>query len=405
MKLEQLSSDSFIHLERWVNQPKYSATAQYSEVGAAYHPRFGEPTFRLPVFKLPRAAVEIIEADPTPVLRDRLVGGEGVAFFCHPDGVDEFAGVPGFAAPAEHLTVSPTSSTRTVLTREEADPFMIKLHLNRRISRFIRRLTRDSISHSVLISQECERLARRPDCPREFAFLPESLGVCHREKGVGYLLRELRPRPFVEGPRFLVPFFALYSADTKNPADAPLLTQILARHGGAVPFEYFLRTVMGPFLKVWAFAFLRGGLMFEAHGQNTLLEIDEAGRPTRIVERDFQSLPVDPLVRRRLGLPQPFRKHVIGEGDYPRLLEHSLLYDHFIGDYLFKSLAEYFAATYGVGHEEFAVGVRRTFRRFVPEAREREFFPQGHVTFGELGPDNSCPLVYYHDAPAFRPGY
>lgn len=410
MKLENLSrKNSYIHLERWVNQPKYSVTAQYSEVSKRYHPRLGEPHFELPYFFINRQHIELFLAQPDAVLYKKLITKRQVRFFCHPDSLEEFKNDQDFLKSAGQMKVSPTSSTRTVLTRQESTNFMVKLHLNRRVSRFIRRLSRDSIIHSVQISRELEELTKQPDCPKEFAYLPESIGVSHKKIGAGFLIRESTARPCVtNGKRYLLPFFSLYSRDNKSPDDPPILTQLLSRLSRSNkkrPLDIFMSKIMEPFIKSWTYAFLSRGLLLEAHGQNTLLEIDDQFRPCRIVQRDFQSTPVDPEIRQKNSLALPFKKHIIGQGDYPRLIEHSLLYDHFVGDYLFKSLANYFEEEYHLDPSEFSARTKKLFRKYLPGSSEKIFFPQGHVTFGDKTSNNISPLIYYHDRPLFRPGY
>lgn len=403
MKIHDINGQ-FLHLERWVNRPKYSATAQYSEVAKRYHPRYGDADFPLPVFMLPKQEVVVQSARPHRTIHQSLIVGDKVAFFCHPDALSEFALCRDFRTPTRHERSSPTSSTRTVMLLDTPGQFMVKLHLNKRISRFIRRLTASSISHSIQISRECERLALLPSCPKEFAFLPESIGVIHRQTKVGFIVREFLPRPHASSPGILVPFFALYSRDERTPGDTPLLSQ-LSSTAGMEPLKYFVRYILDPFMKCWAFAFLEGGILFESHAQNTLLELDANFVPRRIVQRDFQSISVDPVIRCERGLSLPFRKHVIGKEDYPRFLEHSLIFDHFIGDYLFSAFAEFFSHEHGVSHKDFFSAVKKSFRAHVPLAIEKEFFPKGHVTFTDVFRDNICPLLYLHKAPLCRPSY
>lgn len=281
----------------------------------------------------------------------------------------------------------------------------IKTHLGKRISHFVRRLRASSVLHSIQISRDCAALVRDPQCPKEFAYLPESIGVVHREEDLGYIVREMRPLPEVNEPRILVPLFALYSHDTKHPDDAPLLAQLITA-SGQEPLAYFTRYVLDPFMKTWAYAFRTRGLLFESHAQNTLLELDEQYAPRRVVVRDFQSIPVDPIIRARNGLRTPFKKHVIGRGDYPRIIEHSLQYDRFIGRCMFRAFAKFFKTEYGIPEDTFYASVRRAFRRYIPKGVECEFFPQGHVTLADCDPtNNTYPLLYLNEQPLCRPSY
>ncbi len=403
MKLHELQNN-FARLERRVNEIRHSSTADYSEVSAQYHPRHGEKNFLLPVFSVPTSELRVYKASPS--LKARALAGLGVdtvPFFCHPDSVSDFQG-EHFKAPTSYLEAEPTSSTRTVLLTSEP-ALMVKTHLNKRISHFVRRLRGNSVRHSIQISKECERMSRDPGCPETFAYLPESIGVVHTLSDLGYLIRESTPRPLCHEERILVPFFSLYSKDPEHLGDAPILSQLIT-HSRLQPLSFFERHILNPFMETWAYAFLERGLLFESHGQNTLLELDTAFNVRRIVQRDFQSVPIDPVIREREGLTTPFAKHVIGTGDYPRLIEHSLQYDRFVGHCLLRAFAGFFETYYQIPPEETYRLIRRVFRRHIPKEIEREFFPQGHMTLGEKSAgDNVYPLVYLPEHPLCRPGY
>jgi hypothetical protein len=397
MKIENLQN--FLCAERYVNNPKYSETAQYSEVEKKFHPRFGDPTFALPFAFVRKETVEIFESNPSRNVRDLVFGDDMVRFFSHPESVSEFKNIGMFN---NFYRAVPTSSTRTVLLPDKEN-LMIKLHLNKKVSRFIRRLSRNSIEHSVLVSCELEIAANSSGCPNSFAFLPESLGVA-AQNGCGFLVREFIPRPTAGKQRFLVPFFALYSKDTRNPDDDFLLSQLINR-SKSDPLKYFTKFILEPFLGGWAYIFLNYGILLEAHGQNTLLEIDQNFLPTRIVHRDFQSLPIDPVIRKEKNLKNDFRKHIIGTEDYPLRIEQSLIFDHFIGDYLFNSFSAFFESEFNISSDVFAKTVQSVFRKYIPEEAERRFFPRGHIVFGKNFENNIVELKELHEKPTYRPRY
>ena len=402
MKLAQLK-EGFLHLERFVNDITHSSTAGYSEVENMYQPRTGDQEFLLPIFILSKSECVIHTSHPNKQAQDFVRNGDDIRFFCHPDSLSDFRSTV-FRQPSSFIRVSPTSSTRTVLPID-TQGLTVKTHLGKRISHFIRRLSASSVLHSIQVSRDCAALARDPKCPKTFAYLPESVGVTHLKEDLGYIVREMRPQPEIDEPRILLPLFALYSSDSKHPEDAPILTQLIAE-SGREPLEYFERFVLDPFMKTWAYAFRTRGLLFESHAQNTLLELDEQYVPQRIVVRDFQSIPVDPIIRARNGLRTPFKKHVIGRGDYPRIIEHSLQYDRFIGRCMFRAFANFFKREYSIPEDAFYASVRRTFRKYIPKIVEQEFFPPGHVTLADCDPtNNSYPLLYLSEQPLCRPSY
>src|SRR3989338_7714637 len=243
MKLHELQHN-LARLERRVNEIRHSSTADYSEVSAAYHPRHWEESFLLPVFSVPKEELHIHTASPSR--EAQVLAGLAHAtlpFFCHPDSVEDFV-CPHFTAPTTHMRAVPSSSTRTVFL-SETPGLMLKTHLNKRISHLVRRLRGPSVRHSLAISRECERLARSPACPTSFSYLPESIGVVHTASDLGYIVRELAPRPRAGGGRILVPFFSLYSKDPDAPEDMPLLCQLI-EHSRLHPLRYFERQILNP---------------------------------------------------------------------------------------------------------------------------------------------------------------
>ncbi|MBI5732580.1 hypothetical protein HY967_01300 [Candidatus Jorgensenbacteria bacterium] len=404
MLLKDLGSlENFIALERYVNKPKYSPTALISEVGKEYHPRNGNSTFLLPYHELKQSEVEIITACPGETARLAVQGEspETIKFFVHPIMQNE---IFTNQKPNRVVEVAPSSSTRTVIFTKEHQGLMVKLHLNKRISRFIRRLKASSIEHSIMISRELETIIKNPRTPTHFAFLPESIGIIRKaatpDETIGYLIRESTPRPYIKETRFIIPFFALTSPDTRSLNDAPLLIQ-MGKYLHRDPFNILIEEILDPFLSVWAYIFLRYGILLEAHGQNTLLEINDNYEPKRIVHRDFQSTPIDPGIRKKRKISTQFTKHVIGQGDYPARLEQSLMYDHFVGDYLFSSLEEFSYVYLNRSHELFRNKIRALFNKYIPE--QNQYFPQGHTSFkGGIMPDNTYCLDYKDEPPLYR---
>ncbi|MDP2668499.1 MAG: IucA/IucC family protein [bacterium] len=403
MKIEGVKSlNGFISLERYVNNPKYSETAQYSEVDKIYHPRFGEDCFDMPFYVMDEKDVGVVYANASAGAKNLLYDRAGkIRFFIHPAMKEEL--VPYFKGfPSGSISVAPSSSTRTLILKGRFCGNMVKTHLNKRISRFFRRLKRDSILHSLAISNELEKIILDPKHPKALGFLPESVGVFTDKDfgggGFGYIIRESAARPYFE-KRYLIPFFALYSSDTKNLEDPPLLLELVRRNKSNV-FDFIMNFIIDPLIECWVFIYLNYGLCMESHAQNTLLEVDDNFKPTRIIHRDFQSTPVDPKIAAMKFFTLPFKKHVIGENDYPDFLEQSLIYDHFIGDYLFGALEE-FICRFGWCQEEFREAVRKIFKKRMFD--QYKYFPEGHVVLSKgLASDNKYELVYKNEPPPYR---
>ena len=170
--------------------------------------------------------------------------------------------------------MAPTASTRTVLTTETSTGVphhFVKLHYPRRISRFNRRLRQKNVHNSVAGSGDVANVRFE-----KFAYLPDALGFTFGKDASawGFLVREIKPRPFVEGKRFLIPYFALYGGDLKSPDDQPLLVQLIERLQ-ADPQPFVIDEIMVPVLECWAKVVQERGILLESHAQNVLLEIDD----------------------------------------------------------------------------------------------------------------------------------
>lgn len=297
MKLERLpiqELEATRHMERYVNNVKPGSHSDWSDTDIKYSPHEGIEEFPTPVYGLSPETATVIKANPDPELQKEILGKEVVKFVVHPELADdpeymERVGIDPDTKLDEPYLVTPTASTRTLLTKGRDYNFMVKTDLDKRHYRFIRRLKGSSVDHSVKISQELERITSTEETP-EYAFLPESLGVVvgNKDNGAGVLFREITPRPLVPESRVLVPYFSLYVTDLKSPQDEPLLIQLIKQNAKAgKEAEYFIDTILGKVVRTWTHFATQYGLLLELHGQNTMLEVDSELKPQRIVHRDF----------------------------------------------------------------------------------------------------------------------
>ncbi|MBI4143880.1 hypothetical protein HY486_01390 [Candidatus Woesearchaeota archaeon] len=385
MKLEQLgTTDAYLYLERYVNQPKYSPTAQYSEAETKYHPRKGNGVIGVPYTY--RDDARCLTAYPDARLLKTMTDS-GFRLYMHPQYAE--------GVIAGTVIATPTSSTRTVLAQDVPNHF-IKLHFPGRISRFHRRLRPDSVQHSIEVSGELEEsLESAPSC---FAYLPESIGV-YLKGAYGCIIREAVARPVIQG-RALIPFFSLYSKDPLG--DEPLLVQIV-KESGRHPLEAFVEQIVMPYLSAWTFFARERGILLEAHCQNTLLEVDENYKPSRIVFRDFQSDMIDPIVRQEKGLRMPFSKHLIGGMHelYPRKVEYSIVYDHFVASYVFPYFIACLKEYFGISEKETQNEIQQVFRALFPN--QLDVFPETEFTLTDkVDGNNNIEAVNTNELPRFR---
>lgn len=203
---------ALLYMERYVDEgaKTYSPLAGQTEAAPRYWAESDEASFELVTVNAPRDRVSVFQADPSPGLLARFVRPQGVLFAVHPEtwaneaveGIDEIRALSRDAP----IRVAPTASTRTVLALDHSGDIpahFIKLHYPVRISRFNRELRHKNIHNSIAVSRDLANM--RFD---KFAYLPDALGITFgsEEQSWGFIVREARPRPFVEG-RYLIPAF------------------------------------------------------------------------------------------------------------------------------------------------------------------------------------------------------
>ncbi|MFH1173757.1 MAG: IucA/IucC family C-terminal-domain containing protein [archaeon] len=378
MLLEELTDKTYVHCERYINLFKKVS----NDVNPDYCAINGLEHFLLPHALLPPNDVQLSTAQPREELLRTFVHDK-VLFFVHPEEASTFN------LPLSYTTIArPTASTRTVIP--DGAQYAVKLHLNKRLSRFIRRLTESSVRHSIAISRELEK-ARMP---ASFAFLPECIGVCYNDRGM--IVRDMTPRPIIE-KRQVLPLFSLYAPDLKDETHIPFFRQLVEKHD-AEPLDYFLTSIVKPLFTNLAHAIRNYGLLLEPHGQNVLIEFDKQWNITRLVHRDFQSMYVDNDIRKEKGLALPFTKHIMGE-ECAKEISYSLVYDNYVGKYVFEPFTEYLQRDFGIEKERSRAAIREYFAKLMPQ----HCFPKGQYLMAQnTFKDNNTEVQYCDERAAFR---
>jgi len=282
----------------------------------------------------------------------------------------------------------------------------IKTDLDKKHFRFVRRLQRSSVEHSVAICGDLrQHVAALPNTVR-YAFLPESLGIVVRGgtyEGSGIIFREVFPCPVVHEKRLLLPYHALYARDPFHSEDRPLLVQMIELHAKADKIGYFVSEIVAPLLEASVLLVSSRGLLPELHGQNALAEIDEQLRIRRVVHRDFQGTYSDSAIRIGLGLPI-FIKHIAGSEPGTTLeSQYSHVFDGMIGRYLISRLARVFCQHFAVGYNVVAEAIRSHHRR-IPGYKSARF-PATTYRFATSARDqtgNEVAFVDTGEKPEFR---
>ena len=354
MKIDELTKnyiESFIYLERYVNQRYYSRFCNDSEVSGCYTPKKGVNSFFL------------LSVAPEKTLTNNFNYKNSLfeIFFVHPD-------FPVKGAKKSNITAFPTASTRTVLIRDfNNQPFFVKLNLPKRISRFSRGLTSSSVDHSLKVALEVLEICKKNS---EFGCLYEPAASCLRN--FGCLFREFNASPR-NRDRFLIPMFSLYSYDLRNPSDELLIKQLSEKNGLSV--EEILRWILEKIVSFWFKSFLEKGLLLEMHGQNTLLEIDNSFNLKRVIVRDFTSTRIDKNIRNKNRLDINYRKKIIGKNSFfSRKKELSLVYDFLISHHFLSPLINVCSSKYNIDTGKLEEFVRNIFRKHL--SGKNSLFPK-----------------------------
>lgn len=340
--------------------------------------------------RVEREEVFVYLANPDPAIYDEIVGNK-IRFFLHPETLNEL-NIDKERIIYE-LKVEPTSSTRTLLPKEKK--YFVKLHLNKRLSRFIRRLRPSSVEHSIFVSAELEKMIDK--APEIFAFLPETIGIVYNK--IGMIIREKIPRPYVDEERILVPLFSLYSRDLKHKKNIPLFVQLVFLNNED-PVDYFIEFIVEPLFANMKFCIEEYGLLLEPHGQNVLAEINNAGEIKRLVHRDFQSMYVDSEIRKKKGLPLTFKKHIMGE-ECPKEVSYSVVYDQYIGCYLFDPFVRLISDTWSISSDKIILRIKQSFSKYF----DRSLFPKNayYKMQKKTFEDNDAEFKKYSRRPKYRP--
>src|SRR3989344_961758 len=375
----------YLHAERYANNFKKVA----NEVTQSYCAIEGEECFKLPFLYLDLNEVEGFFAFPSPEIFNKIVKNGKVKFFIHPDMIEEFEidEISGL------IEVSPTSSTRTVLPLNE--DFMIKMHLNRRLYRFIRRLKGSSVEHSVLISSEIE--GGLENSPETFAYLPESMGFIYKDKG--FIIREIHPRPKISEKRVFLPLFSFYSDDLKDLSSQTLFEQLVSLRKKE-PLQFFLDYFIEPIFKNMSYFINEYGLLLECHGQNVLVELDNHFNIKRMIHRDFQSMYIDEKIRKSKGLSEKFCKHIMGK-ECQREVSYSLVYDQYLGKYVLDNFTSLLNKRYNLDIELIKRKIKELFVKYF----EVSSFPKNgyYVMKKAEFKGNSTEFEFIQGKPSYRP--
>jgi len=355
--------EKYVYLEQQVNDGSPSGFTTVHQVTARFRPQLCN-VFSLPAYFIPGSSSEAFTAEPSLEIKHAIEEFNQKVLFClHPD----LKKLLGYSEPEKEISVSPTASSRTVVTRDTPFPFFIKLHYEGLLGRVHRKLSRKRVLGASLISQDLDYLAKNGTLSDSFAYLPESYSLVTRfmDKEIGVTYREYRPRPMRQ-KRVMIPVFSLFSGDRQKPDCPTLLAQYLCDYEKRYEkFQEMVRLLIEAFRTIT----LDGGLWPENHAQNILLEMDSSGVPRRVIHRDLYEFYPDIQRRQRNGLTtQGFRKYLdINEDERLYYAQKSYLFDFKFGEYVLTPLIRDFCANFSWQIDKVIQDTKDIFRESSPE--------------------------------------
>lgn len=402
MKLENLIFDdplkSTIYGERFLNDTK-GRFEDYSEVDVRYDPQGPISHIDTPFTFLSKDQCVAISSSPSDEVMKWVFVGDECRFLWHPDVLRQNLEIHGT------IKTQPTSSTRTLLT-EDVPRVYIKTDLDKKHFRFIRRLKRSSVEHSIAICDDLRKIDFASNGLSRYAFLPESLGLVVQGgdyEGSGVIFRETKPYPHVSDERVMIPFHSLYADDPNYPEDKPLLVQLVNLHGRENALDYFVVEIVGPIIEMWVSLVFQRGLLPELHGQNTLAEFSKELLIERVVYRDFQGTYSDTQIRTDRGLSL-FTKHKAGdEPGTTRQSQYSHVFDGMIGRYLLSRLSRVFCTHFAVEYDTVASAIK-SYHHGLPNSEIADF-PETTYRFATRAHEqvgNEVRFVDTGESPEFR---
>lgn len=404
-----------VYTERYVNKGAYHSYRHNSEVTPKYRPVDGDQSFQVPYVLIPSDQLRRVQQKPSDYLTSWLDRGEQTPFFIHPDMMDSYraSGIAAFSDEkiAGDLEAIPTASTRTLMVNMDGVLTMVKVDLSGKVlGRLTRQLSERSGIRSNLISGLMDDAKERGTLPDKLGYFPETTSVGFNTDGKSYanIHREYNPRPRADGKTFIMPFFALYSPDLRNPGST-LIVQQLVEMSGKNPEDYFYDEIAKPFIMNALHMAFREGLLLEAHPQNSLIELDESYGISRFLYRDLQTTIIDTDQRTAQGLSTEFppeaKKIASWQEGLNYKLDYSSFYDHRIAYQTLEEVIIALAAKFPTPLTVLQRGMQRAFRETVDELSvdPDKYFPKDEYFLYQDGlMQNNRMIPVSHPNPPYR---
>lgn len=268
----------------------------------------------------------------------------------HPESEEFYSELLKSGTRAKDWYATSTSSSRTLVVWPPSRPDLVffgKLSLNKEIGGVVRTIPAGEVARSLGTTATLNAIAS--DLPKNFNYLPESIGLMPKnfERG-GMIIREI-PENIKNGQDNFVPLFSLYAkciSCRKNPL---LMDMINKSEMG--PEAFVRNKIISPFLDQWLELVTKEGISMEPHAQNVLIGIGDNGALNgKFLHRDFGGFNIDLDFRKKAKLTIPKNLPVIKSRsvDYHQKFHvnsvESSLHIYFVSGFAFnldKSLSQW----------------------------------------------------------------
>lgn len=400
----QFNNDDFVHLERYVNCGSPSGFTEKFTTSLHTCPKGPGEEFHLCAIDLP-ASVIVKSYGNIPALFNKW------QMLVHPDMINDCLFQVASKIERKALLVLPTSSSRTVKMVEQGGWFL-KLCYKGLIGRADRQLGLDHAISAIEVSSAISAAIDNGRLSNDIYLLREvfsrvALLPCNESVYEwGMVVREPNPYPVNKSIKMMVPAFALFSKDEKNPDDPTLLTQLIRKQKKSTE-DYVVEDIVFPIFRAYFQLLLHCGLQIEAHAQNILFAFDEYLNVLGIVIRDAESIDKDFPIMSDFGINNIFTEmkyKSLARDQYNYSIMHSFMFDFKLGEYLITPLLKDASSNFSLNVDSVINRIKNHNRSFIKRLPQ-DFFPlDGRwYSYENIVHDRSKPRPYMSkDNPRYR---
>lgn len=408
--------DSFIYMERFVNNGSPSGWTKKKSTSPETNPFTGKKEF--PLGEIDDSRLDsLVIGEPNDIFNNRN--------FCHPDSIAFMSPVvmsEKITAKQSNVIVQPTSGGRTMFLCDDHYTGFIKLTYDvARIGRVDRQLKFEHCMSSYEVSNTMKRAIDEGKYEKTFSVLLERTGKVtyipidnENYYEWGTMLREIKPYPYVKEERQIVPGFSLFGTDFYNEEtqkDDLLINQFIAL-SKKNPKDYLMSVALMT-VDSWFQSVINCGFLLELHGQNCYYEINKNYEITRIVIKDMDSVDKDMTLQKKLGLNSVWKSfpYECFYEDEPEnhpwyyKIRPSYMYDFKLGTYLLLPIIDAVCSHCNLEKQQIITEIKEYVRNKYLEKLPIGFFPEDGTWYdcdnSERKPGTRR-TYYAHDNPLFR---